>query len=135
MADETSSLRASPLRWKPTRLPARVRSWAGDRVNVALGGVLLVAGAFYLWTAGTSFPLTLHGGELDRYNLLATALLHLRLSIGAAPAGLVHLAEPYAPAQNKPFLIGVTDAASINDDVLYRGHLYFLWGPAPALVT
>src|SRR6202011_2021994 len=103
--------------------------------NLALGAVLLLSAGFYLWTAGTSVPLSLHGGQGDRYNLLASALLHLHLSIGPAPEALMHLADPYSPNENS-FAIanGVTDASSIYDDVLYHGQLYFIWGPAPALV-
>ncbi len=101
---------------------------------MALGAVFLAAAVFYLWTAGTSIPLTFHGGALDRYNLLANAFLHLHLSIGRAPPALTHLAEPYNPAANRFLLGGVNDATSINDDVLYHGRLYLLWGPAPALV-
>jgi hypothetical protein len=99
-----------------------------DRVSLALGIVFLFAAAFYLWTAGTTSPLALHGGEADRYNQLASAFLHLHLSIGPAPTALLRLPDPYAPAQNAAFLSG------INDDALYGGHLYFIWGPAPALV-
>jgi hypothetical protein len=104
-----------------------------DRVNLALGAVLLLSAGFYLWTAGTSVPLSLNGGHGDRYNLLATALLHLHLSIGPAPEALMHLADPYSPNQPRP-LNGLNDATSIYDDVLYHGRLYFVWGPAPALV-
>jgi hypothetical protein len=113
-------------------LTARVRSVG--RVNLALGVVLLLSGGFYLWTAGTSVPLSLHGGLGDRYNLLASALLHLHLSIGPAPPAIMHLADPYNPEQQSMMMGGVNDASSINDDVLYHGQLYFIWGPAPALV-
>jgi hypothetical protein len=115
------------------RVWARVSSVG--RVGAALGVVFVLAAAFYLWIAGTSNPFTFDHGGVDRYNLLANAFLHLRLSIGRAPAGLLHLAEPYNPEQNASFLnAGVDDAARLNDDLLYGGYLYFLWGPAPALV-
>ncbi len=110
----------------------RVRSV--DRVTIVLGGVLVVSAGFYLWTAGTAVPLSLHDGLGDRYNLLASALIHFRLSIGPAPAALLHLTNPYDPRLNGPLLRGANDASSINDDVLYHGRLYFEWGPAPALV-
>jgi hypothetical protein len=103
-------------------------------VNAILGVVFLVSAVFYIWTAGTSVPLSLHGGSEDRYNLLATALLHFHLYVGNAPAALTHLADPYSPEQNHGLLGGATDATSINDDVLYGGRLYFIWGAAPALV-
>ena len=111
---------------------ARVRSI--DRVNLALGVVLLISAGFYMWIAGISMPYSLHDGSGDRYNLLATAFLHLRLSIGPAPAALMHLANPYNPAQIATVPNGTTDATSINDDAMYDGQLYFIWGPAPALV-
>jgi hypothetical protein len=105
-----------------------------DRVSVALGAVLLVSCGFYLWTVGTTEALSLHDGSGDRYNLLADAFLHLRLSIGPAPAALLHLADPYNPYANGSAIAGGTDAKSLNDDILYHGQLYFEWGPAPALV-
>jgi hypothetical protein len=104
------------------------------RINVTLGIVGLVSAVFYVWTAATSVPLSLHDGSQDRYNLLASALLHFHLSIGSAPAGLMHLSDPYKPEINHAYLAGRSDAASINDDVLYDGKLYFVWGAAPALV-
>jgi hypothetical protein len=114
---------------------ARVRSWSGDRVNLALSAVFVAGAAFYLWTAGTSTPFSFDKGGIDRYNTLASAFLHLRLWVAEAPAGLLRLAEPYNPRQNAPFVdTGGFDAANFHDDVLYGGHLFFLWGPAPALV-
>jgi len=119
------------------RLPARVR--AGDRVTVALSVVFLLSVSFYLWTTGSAVPLDLHDGLGDRYNLLATAFLHFHLSAGPAPAALVHLANPYDPSQvaalpNGAMPSGIGDASRLNDDAMYNGQLYFIWGPAPALV-
>jgi hypothetical protein len=111
-----------------------VRLRAVDRVDVGLGAVLLLACAFFLWTAGSAVPLSLHGGLGDRYNLLATALLHFHLSVGPAPLAFAHLSYPYDPHLYGSMVEGVNDATSVNDDILYHGHLYFLWGPAPALV-
>jgi hypothetical protein len=106
-----------------------------DRVTLALAAVFVPAAVFYVWTAATSTPLGFHGGESDRYNLLATAFLHFRLSIGHAPAALLHLAEPYNPAQNESIVdAGRSDATVLHDDALYGGNLYFVWGAAPALV-
>jgi hypothetical protein len=93
----------------------------------------LISAVFYVWTASTSVPLRLHDGSQDRYNLLASALLHLHLSVGRAPASLMRLSDPYKPESNR-MLGGPTDASSLNDDVLYHGLLYFVWGAAPALV-
>lgn len=95
---------------------------------------VLVAG-FYLWIAALSVPLSLHDGLGDRYNLLATAFLHFRLSVGPAPAAVMHLANPYDPQQLATVSGGgVADATKFNDDAMYNGQLYFVWGPAPALV-
>jgi hypothetical protein len=113
-------------------LGTRVAHW--DSIDLALGGIFLFTAIFYLWTAATSQPLTLHGGPTDRYNLLANAFLHLHLSIGRAPAEILHLKDPYNPGENRFLLKGTTDATSISDDILYNGNLYFLWGPAPAIV-
>jgi hypothetical protein len=113
-------------------LIARVRSV--DRVSVTLAGVFLVSVAFYLWTAASTVPLSLHAGLSDRYNLLATAFLHFRLSVGPAPAALLHLADPYSPAAIAHLPPPANDASAVNDDVMYNGRLYFEWGPAPALV-
>ncbi|HEY2283987.1 MAG TPA: hypothetical protein VGH60_10610 [Solirubrobacteraceae bacterium] len=117
------------------RLPivgARASHW--DSIDWAFGGIFIFASIFYIWTAATSQPLTLHGGSSDRYNLLANALLHLHLSVGHAPAQLLNLADPYNPEENRLLLHGPTDATSIGDDLLYNGNLYFVWGPGPALV-
>ncbi len=96
--------------------------------------MFLLASGFYLWTTAINEPLSLHDGLSDRYNLLATAFLHLRLSVGPAPAALLHLSNPYNPNLNSPLSVGANDATSINDDLLYHGKLYFEWGPAPAVV-
>jgi hypothetical protein len=109
-------------------LRARTGVLALDRVSVALGMVFLLGASFYLWTAGTSSPLALTGGSSDPYNQLAQALLHLHLSIGRAPAGLLKLADPYEPSQNQAF------QATYHDLVLYHGRLFITWGPAPVVV-
>jgi hypothetical protein len=113
---------------------AAVRAPALERIDLALGSIFLLLAVFYVWTAATSVPLSLHDGSGDRYNLLASALLHLHLSIGPAPAAIMHLAEPYNPKLNGHLLGGVNDASRINDDIMYRGQLYFIYGAAPALV-
>jgi hypothetical protein len=113
------------------RLPARARSLAVDRVNVALGVVFVLGAVFYLWTAGTSYPLALNGSQANPYNLLATAFLHLHLSVGRPPAGLLRLPEPYNPAQNSLFQLKPKD---IHDFALYHGELFLTWGPAPVIV-
>ncbi len=117
----------------PTMNPAiadRARSFAADRVNLALCMVLLLAAAFYLWTAGSTYPLSLHSSLTNPYNLLADAFLHGRLSVGPAPIQLLHLANPYDPAQNEAIQLHF----SIHDYALYGGRLYLTWGPVPAIV-
>lgn len=110
------------------RLPIRARSLTLDRVSLALGAVFLLAAAFYLWTAGSTYSLGLDGGSTDPYNELANAFIHLHLSVGRAPAGLLRLTEPYNPAQNSTFQSGIHDFA------LYNGKLFLTWGPGPVIV-
>jgi hypothetical protein len=99
-----------------------------DRVTVSLALMLLVGAVFYLWTAGTTSPLSLAGDQTDYYNQLAKSFLHLHLSIGFALPGLVHLPDPYDPSQNAPY------QAAYHDLSLYHGRLYLDWGPAPVVV-
>jgi hypothetical protein len=86
-----------------------------------------IGAAFYIWTAATT-PLAILGKSTGYYNELANAFLHLHLSVASAPAGLVHLANPYNRVQNDPY------QAAYHDLSLYHGHLYLDWGPVPALV-
>jgi len=101
-----------------------------DRVSQALFVVFLLAAAAYLWAGGRTQPLALHGGASDPYNQLANAFLHLRTSVGRAPAELLSLPEPYNPIQNWP----IQEHFSIHDFALYHGRLYITWGPAQAIV-
>jgi hypothetical protein len=129
MSEASHSLPISaPKRALISRVPSL------DRVSVTLAGVFLLCAAFYVWTAATTVPLSLHAGPSDRYNLLATAFLHFRLSVGPAPALLLHAADPYNPSLIAQLPPAVNDATAVNDDALYHGLLYFVWGPAPALV-
>lgn len=114
------------------RRPARARLRAVDRVSVALGAVWVAAAVFYLWTAGTSYPLTLGGAQQHNpYDLLASALLHLHLSVGRPPAGLLKLPDPYNPVANSFLQL---HPQNIHDYALYHGKLYLTWGPVPAIV-
>jgi hypothetical protein len=110
-------------------MAARARP-AADRVTSTLRAVFVVVAAFYLWVAATSKLLLLHGRSSEPYNRLADALLHFHLSIGPAPAALLHLADPYDPAQNLP----IQRRFPIHDLALYHGHLFLTWGPAPVVV-
>jgi hypothetical protein len=105
------------------------RSLAADRVRLSLGVVFLLVSSFYVLTAGTSKPLTLHAGPAEPYNQLANAFLHLHLSVGRAPAALLRLADPYDPAQNT----AIQTRFSIHDFALYHGNLFLTWGPAPVV--
>jgi tetratricopeptide (TPR) repeat protein len=68
------------------------------------------------------------------YNLLARGLLSGHLHIDKeAPPGLRALADPYDPAANKPFRVGV--ASRLHDISFYRGRLYLYFGVAPALLV
>jgi hypothetical protein len=111
-----------------------VRALALERLDLAFGCIFILLAAFFVWTAATTVPLSLHGGLGDRYNLLASAFLHFRLSIGAAPASILRLAEPYSQKLNGSLVGGINDASRINDDAMYHGQLYFVYGAAPALV-
>jgi hypothetical protein len=99
-----------------------------NRVGISLSAIFLLGTAFYFWTAGSTYPLELNGAQVDAYNLLANAFLHLQLSVGTAPAALLHLQNPYDPAQNAEF------QPYFHDLALYKGHFYLTWGPAPVIV-
>jgi hypothetical protein len=129
---EPTNIRPSAARWR-----ARVTAILSDQLTLSLALMFVIGAAFYLWTAATSDPLSLSGNHIalvqeidDDYNQLATAFLHLHLSIGAAPAGLVHLANPYDPSQNGQW----QTASAYHDLSLYHGRFYLIWGPAPVLV-
>ncbi len=117
------------------RLPERARSLVADRVSLALSVVFLLASLFYLFTAATSKLLVLRGRGAEPYNQLANAFLHFHLSIGRAPAALLRLSEPYAPAQNEAIVNHVPiNGYSLFDLALYHGHVFLTWGPVPAIV-
>jgi hypothetical protein len=99
-----------------------------DRLTLSFALILLIGAGFYLWTAATTYPLSLASNQPDYYNQLAKALLHLHLSIGYAAPGLVHLPDPYDPSQNAPY------QAFYHDLSLYHGKLYLDWGPTPVVV-
>jgi hypothetical protein len=111
------------------------RLWPRGKIDVALVITFLISALFCIWTAFSAEPPSLHGGLSDRYNLLATALLHLHTSVGQAPASIMRLSNPYDPTLNGHLIVaGANDAARLEDDLLYHGRLYFVWGPAPALI-
>jgi hypothetical protein len=126
MASTTDALTRRPLRPRFAESTTwRVRL-TGHRLAIAV--VLLLALAFYVWTAYTASPFTFSSHNNDVYNLLTTAFLHghtyLPLDV---PAGLLHLRDPYDPAQNAPY------QAAFHDLSYYGGRLYSPWGPTPVL--
>ena len=61
-------------------------------------------------------------------------LLHLHLYVGRrAGRADAALPTPTSPRQNHN-RSAAQPTQSIDDDVLYGGRLYFIWGPAPALI-
>ncbi len=124
MASTTDLLSRRPL---GVRLPATRRVQV-TRHRIAIFTVLLLALAFYMWTAYTAAPFTFPHQGTDVYNLLTTGFLHGHLYLPLkVPAGLLHLSDPYNPVQNAPY------QAAFHDLALYHGHLYAPWGPTPAL--
>jgi hypothetical protein len=108
----------------------RLRSWRNHlpRHRVAILLVLLLALAFYMWTAASSAPFVFPSSSPDVYNALTTAFLHGHTYLPIhVPAGLLHLRDPYDPAQNAPY------QAAFHDLSLYKGRFYASWGPTPAL--
>ena len=96
--------------------------------DVALVGVLVLALAFYVWTAASTFPFVFSSTDQDVYNQLTTAFLHGHTYLPIpVPPGLLHLADPYNPAQNAPY------NAAYHDLVLFHGRFYSQWGPTPVL--
>jgi hypothetical protein len=91
--------------------------------------VLVLALAFYMWTAVTSIQFGFSSANDDIYNQLTTAFLHLHAYLPIrVPVGLLHVSNPYNLAQNSPY-----QAADplIHDLALYHGRFYSPWGPTP----
>jgi hypothetical protein len=114
--------------------PAPALRLISTRHRLSVACVLLLALAFYLWTAGSSYPFmfsrTDEIGSSNTYNLLVTAFLHGHVYLPVkVPAGLLHLKDPYSPAQNAPWQEGV-----YHDWVLYHGRFYSSWGPSASLL-
>ena len=104
--------------------------WRGQMTghHRAILVVVALALAFYMWTAYTASPFSFSSQNSDIYNELSTAFLHGHTSLPlSAPPGLLHLKDPYDPAQNAPY------QASFHDLAFKNGHFYSPWGPTPAL--
>ncbi len=117
----------------PVAEPPRARVGRRWGVHVtgygaATVGVLALAFAFYMWTAASSIPFTFPTIDTDVYNQLTTSFLHGHTYLPITPPpGLLHLSDPYNPAQNAPY------QAAYHDLSLYHGHFYSQWGPTPVL--
>lgn len=98
------------------------------RYRAALGCLLLIVLAFYMWTAASSIGFDFSAKDNDLYNELTTAFLHGHPYLPIKPpAGLLHLKNPYDPAQNAPY------NAAYHDLSLYKGRFYTQWGPTPVV--
>jgi hypothetical protein len=96
--------------------------WARGRLAVATAAIVLVIGALYFWTAGTS-------GDPGRsyHSMLAEGFQHGHAYLPVTPSPeLLALPDPYDPAQNAPY--------RLHDASLYKGRYYLYFGPAPAAV-
>jgi hypothetical protein len=101
------------------------RGWF--RRAAALAALLSAIVLLYLWliSAGlmTSWP-----EYTAKYDLLADAFLHGQTHLLLEPPSeLLALSDPYDPVANAPY--------RLHDALLYRGHYYLYWGPAPALLA
>jgi hypothetical protein len=122
---------------QPSAIRRTLRPWTRIHIttrgrltphHAAILAVLGCALAFYLWTAGTSIPFSFSAANADIYNQLTTAFLHGHTYLPIQPpAGLLHLSNPYDPAQNAPY------NSSYHDLAFRNGHFYSPWGPTPAL--
>ena len=93
-------------------------------------GVLVLALAFYMWTAASTLMFSFPTTSPDIYNQLTTAFLHGHAYLPiTVPPGLLHLADPYNPVQNAPY----STNPAYHDLSLYHGHFYSQWGPTPVL--
>jgi hypothetical protein len=107
----------------------RISSLRLSRQLVAILIVLAAALAFYMWTADSSIPFDFSADSADIYNLMATGFLHGHTYLPIKPpAGLLHLRDPYDPAQNAPY------QAVYHDLSLRNGRFYSSWGPSPVLL-
>ena len=112
------------------RRDLRAASWRRLRSphGLALAVVLLLALAFYMWTAYTAAPFDFHADN-DVYNELTTGFLHGHTYLPLTPpAGLLRLRNPFDPAQNSQYAAG-----GYHDLSLYHGRFYSQWGPTAAV--
>ena len=95
---------------------------------VCIAGLIVAVSHVWLVSAGywTHWPT-----YSDRYDRLATAFTNgqTHLTIPADPA-MLSLADPYDPVANEVY----RKRPGVHDACLYKGRLYYYWGPAPALM-
>jgi uncharacterized membrane protein (GlpM family) len=96
----------------------------------AIGPVVVIAIAFYVWTVATSTSLD-PGPSTDPYNELVDGFSHGHLYLPITPdPRLKDLPDPYEPRYNGSIL-----DPSLRDLVFYKDRFYIYWGPAPALLA
>jgi hypothetical protein len=96
--------------------------------GVAVAAVLILATAFYMWTAASTTPFIFPSNSADVYNLLTTGFLHGHTYLPITPpSGLLRLSDPYNPVLNAPY------NSAYHDLSFYHGHFYSQWGPTPVL--
>ena len=122
---------APPPTVPPPTPDGRPRARVSQRaVRIAILVLVWVLGSvFFTWTATSSGdPIRLNVPQNDYYNQLTNGFLDGELALPTVPPpALVHLKDPYNPAQNAPW------QAEFHDLSLYDGHLYLSWGPAPVV--
>jgi hypothetical protein len=99
------------------------------RHQSGVGLILVVALAYYYWTAETSMPVVFSRQATDVYNLLTTGFLHGHVSLPITPIpAFLHLKNPYNAAERGG------SYGAYGDLIWYHGHFYSAWGPAAALL-
>jgi hypothetical protein len=125
---EDAHVTGDPSPHRPLRpsAPGWRRWLTGHRI--AIGVVLALSLAFYMWTAATTTPFTFGKQNTDVYNELTTGFLHGHTYVAMTPpAGLLRLKNPFDPVQNAPY------QSKVHFLALHNGHLYSAWGPTPVV--
>lgn len=109
-----------------------IRARLRDPWVLAVGAVVVVAVAFYAWTAATSAPLFSGVPGDDPYNRLAEGFVHGHTYLPVDPdPGLLALPDPYDPVANREYV----ESTGLRDVSLYDGRFYAYWGASPAVVA
>ena len=85
---------------------------------------------FYIWTATNgTYSFNFHNVPYRQYNLLADSFFRGRLDLPVkVPAGLLALPNPYDPTANREYRW-----KGFHDVSLYKGKIYFYFGPTPVV--